>query len=284
MTSPPMTAALPVGEPGDDRAALADHLVASRIAGDVATPREDNLRNIGRMLDDHDEYWFGLRRRRDWTADEVLDVMARRCGVDPRPSYVCGQDTIDPDLTLDALERWRDRLALAAQRRERVLLATGHPTGVLEVHLAVAAALRRAGCEVLRPVTEWRWPWPVPPEAGRAAQASWGRDRPRHVRILGDVHVLASGGELLHTHRPEPMQALLAALPSPPDLVVADHGWAGAAAEARVDTLAMADCNDPALFVAEEEGKPVVTVPLDDNVLPHLYQPLSAYVLSGWAR
>ncbi len=37
----------------------------------------------------------------------------------------------------------------------------------------------------------------------------------------------------------------------------------------------MADCNDPALFVAEEEGKPVVTVPLDDNVPPHLYDPLS---------
>ena len=44
--------------------------------------------------------------------------------------------------------------------------------------------------------------------------------------------MLASGGELLHTHEPEPMRALLAALDEPPDLVVADHGWAGAAAEA----------------------------------------------------
>jgi hypothetical protein len=96
------------------------------------------------------------------------------------------------------------------------------------------------------------------------------------------VHLLASGGELLHTHEPDPMRAVLAALAEqgidPPDLVVADHGWAGAAAEAGIPTLGLADCNDPALFVAEHEGKPIVTVPLDDNVPPHLYDPLSAYV------
>jgi hypothetical protein len=254
------------------RAALRRHLVDARIAGDVATSREDNLRNIGRMLADHDEYWFGLHRRREWTAREVLDVMARRCGVSADPDHTTGPDTIDPDLTLAALDAWRDRLAQAARGRERVLLATGHPTGVLAVHLEVGAALRAAGCEVLLPVTDWCWPW----------DTSWGRGRARHVRILGGVHVLASGGELLHTHRPEPMQALLRALPSPPDLVVADHGWAGAAVQAGVDTLAMADCNDPALFVAEDEGRPVVTVPLDDNVLPHLYRPLSEHVQAGW--
>ena len=250
---------------------LVAHLVEHRIAGDVDTPRESNLRNIAKMLADHDEYWFGLHRLREWTADEVLEVMARRCGVSPDPSYVEGPDTIDPLLTVAQLDRWRDRLARAAERRERVLVATGHPTGVLALHLEVAAWLRAAGCEVLQPVTAWTSPWD--------SASTWARARPRHVRILGGVHVLASGGELLHTHRPEPMSALLAALEPPPDLVVADHGWAGAAVEAGIDTLALADCNDPALFVAEEEGRPVVTVPLDDNVLPHLYAPLAAHVL-----
>jgi hypothetical protein len=80
------------------------------------------------------------------------------------------------------------------------------------------------------------------------------------------------------------MEELLAALDAPPDLVVADHGWAGAAAEAGIDTLGYADCNDPALFVAEEEGKPIVTVPLDDNIPPQHYDPLAAYLLEGWAR
>lgn len=250
---------------------LRGHLVESRIAGRVDTSRENNLRNIGKLLDDLPEYWFGLQRRRKWTSDEVFDVMVRRCGIDPDAGHVEGVDTIDPDLTIAALDRHRDRLALAAGRRERVVLATGHPTGILVLHLAVAAALRRAGCEVLTPSTDWSWPW----------DTDWGRGRPRHVRWINGVAVLASGGELLHTHRPEPMTAILEMVT--PDLVVADHGWAGAAAEAGIETLGYADCNDPALFVAEDEGKPIITVPLDDNVPPHLYDPLAAHLLSGWS-
>ncbi len=252
----------------------------ARIAGEVATPREENLRNFGRMAEGRTNYDFGLVPAQPWTRDEVLEVMARRCGVHPDPAYAEGQDTIDPDLALVALRRHRDRLALAAQRRERVLVATGHPTGVLVLHLAVVAALRAAGAQVLVPALDWTWPWD---DAG-----AWRLARPRHVRAVNGVHVLATGGDLLHTHAPEPGRAVLAALDAPPDLVVADHGWAGAAAAAGLEVLAYADCNDPALFVAEEEGLDLVTVPLDDNVDPPLYDPLSAYLtvlgLTGQAR
>lgn len=247
---------------------LRDHLVRHRIAGEVDTPREDNLRNALRMSQSLPRYDFGLVPRRSWSYEQVVQVMAERCGISSDLSYEEGPDTIDPDLTVAQLERWRERLAKAAANRERVLLATGHPTGVLVIHLQVAAALRAAGAEVLVPDQDWR-------------QHAEGRPRPRVVRALNGVHVLAAGGELLHTHLPEPMHAVLDALDRPPDLVVADHGWAGAAAEAGIDTLALADCNDPALFVAEDEGKPVVTVPLDDNVRPHLYDPVSAFV-TAW--
>jgi hypothetical protein len=88
-----------------------------------------------------------------------------------------------------------------------------------------------------------------------------------------------------HTHSPLPMRAALAELAAdgeaPPDLVVADHGWAGAAGQAGVDSVGFADCNDPALFVGEAEGRVLVSVPLDDNVAPHLYAPLTAYLLSA---
>ena len=63
--------------------------------------------------------------------------------------------------------------------------------------------------------------------------------------------------------------------------MVADHGWAGGAGEAGVTSVGFADSNDPALFVGEEEGKVAVSVPLDDNVAPHLYQPLTAYLLAA---
>jgi hypothetical protein len=72
------------------------------------------------------------------------------------------------------------------------------------------------------------------------------------------------------------MEWMLAELgDAPPDLVIADHGWAGAAGEAGVPTVAFADSNDPGLFVGEAEGKIDVVVPLDDNVLPRYYAPLT---------
>ena len=61
--------------------------------------------------------------------------------------------------------------------------------------------------------------------------------------------------------------------------MVADHGWAGAAGQAGIDTVGFADCNDPALFVGEAEGRVLSCVPLDDNVEPRLYAPLTAYLL-----
>ena len=127
--------------------ALREHLVRHRIAGEVDTPRDDNLRNALRMSQGLPKYDFGLVPRRPWSYEEVVAVMAERCGINADLSYEEGPDTIDPDLTVAQLERWRDRLAKAAANRERVLLATGHPTGVLVVHLQVAAALRAAGAE-----------------------------------------------------------------------------------------------------------------------------------------
>lgn len=252
---------------------LRRHLLDSRIAGDVATPREENLRNFGRMAEGRPNYDFGLTPARDWTRDEVLAVMAARCGVRPDPAYEAGQDTIDVDLTLAALERVRDRLRLAAERSERVLVATGHPTGVLVLHLACVQALRARGAQVLVPEqVDWVWPWDD-------SEGRWGV---RRVRPIAGVHLLATGGELLHTHAPEPGRALLAALDAPPDLVLADHGWAGAAAAAGLEVLAYADCNDPALFVAEQEGLDITVVPLDDNVRPQLYDPVADY-LTAWA-
>lgn len=256
----------------DPRSELVQHLVRTRIAGEIGTSRQDNLRNIRRMLAGGDGQHFGITHRKPWTFEQVLQVMAERAGIGPDPAHERGQDVIDPELVVAALDRVRDRLALAARRRERVLLATGHPTGILQLHLDTAAALRAAGCEVLQPdVSGWSWPWD--------SDSDWARRRPRHVRCVGGVHVLAAGGELMHTHAPEPGLALLEVCT--PDLVVADHGFAGAAVQAGLEVLSYADSNDPALFVAEAEGRDLVVVPLDDNVLPHHYLPLSAWITSA---
>jgi hypothetical protein len=249
------------------RAQLREQLVAARIAGDVATPRESNVRNATLMCERAPDYHFGLELDRAWSRDEVLAVMAERVGTNADPGYAAGADTIDPDRTIDRLDVMRERLTRAARDRERVLLATGHPTGLLGVHAHVAQALQGAGCEVV---------------LGGDGVRTAVQDRAVEVRHVLGVAVIRSGGELLHTHAPDPMRAVLSRLDGErPDLVVADHGWAGAAAQAGIDTMGFADSNDPALFVGEAEGKVAVVVPLDDNVLPSLYAPLTAYLLRG---
>ncbi|MGI5528242.1 phosphatase [Streptomyces syringium] len=250
------------------RTALIDHLVRTRIAGDVATPRENNLDHYRKLANGDRHYWFGLEFGDRWTDEQdVLAVMAERCGVSDDLGHRTGQDTIDPELTVAALDRMAAVLRKAAAGRQRVLFATGHPGGLLDVHRATAAALRAAGCEIV-----------VIPDGLTADEG--------YVFQFAEVAVFERGATLWHTHSPAPMAAILDGLAREgrplPDLVVADHGWAGCAAQRGLDAVGYADSNDPALFLAEAEGTLQVAVPLDDHVLsPRFYDPLTAYLLAA---
>ncbi|QKW08802.1 phosphatase [Streptomyces sp. NA04227] len=248
------------------RADLVAHLVRTRIAGDVATPRENNLSHYRKLANGDRHYWLGLELGDRWGDEQdVLAVMAERCGVNDDPEHRQGQDTIDPELTVDALDRLAGRLRKAAADRQRVLFATGHPGGLLDVHRATAEALRAAGCDIV-----------VIPDGLMADEGM--------VFQFADVAVLERGATLWHTHSPAPMAAILDSLAAEglalPDLVVADHGWAGCAGQRGIDAVGYADSNDPALFLGEAEGTLQVVVPLDDHVRsPRYYDPLTAYLL-----
>lgn len=250
------------------RQSLVEHLVRTRIAGDVATPRENNLSHYRKLAQGDRYFWFGLELGDRWTDEQdVLAVMAERCGVDDDPARRAGQDTIDPELTIDGLDRAATRLRKAVDGGQRVLFATGHPGGLLDVHRKTAAAMRAAGCEIVR----------IP--GGLSADEGG-------VFQFCDVAMLERGATLWHTHSPAPMAAILNALQERgeplPDLVVADHGWAGCAGQRGIDTIGYADCNDPALFVGEAEGTLSVTIPLDDHVVdPRFYDPMTAYLLDA---
>ncbi|KRV47811.1 phosphatase [Wenjunlia vitaminophila] len=260
MSTPPVPAPVPT------RTQLIDHLVRTRIAGDVATPRENNRAHYKELVEGNRHYWLGLEFGDRWTDEHaVLSVMAERCGVVADPDYRVGQDTIDPELTVDALDRMAVALRKAAEGRHRVLVATGHPAGLLPVHQAVAVALKAVGCTL----------YALP---SRKLYADEG-----DIRQVGDVAMIHRQGSLMHTHSPEPMATILAALEEDgeplPDLVLADHGWAGRAGQCGISTVGFADCNDPALFLGEAEGTLAAVVPLDDNVPPQFYAPMTAYLL-----
>jgi hypothetical protein len=254
------------------------------IAGDVATPRQNNLLHYRRMAAGHPYYQFGLELKPSWTERTVLEMMVERCGVDPDPRHIYGDDTIDPDITLDTLEAMGDRIGLAARRRESVVIATGHPATLTPLYQAVARALAEAGCRVLAPAAGWTYEI----ETGYG-----GVDLRRLVYAEPGVAMLEGDDRRTHhTHDPHPMEAMLRELATSasegsaeakpdiwPDLAIADHGWAGAAGQAGIDTVGFADCNDPALFAGAAEGKIDVVVPLDDGISSHHYAPLTAYIL-----
>jgi len=66
------------------------------------------------------------------------------------------------------------------------------------------------------------------------------------------------------------MQEVLARVGAP-DLVAANHGFAGAAVAVGVPTVAIMDTNDPALAVAARRGADLTVVPMDDNRAQNSY-------------
>lgn len=248
------------------RQELLGYLVRHRIAGDIATPRENSLEKYRRLAERDPDVTFGMTFGKPWSAADVLALMGERVGVSVDPGYSAGPDHIEPEATVGALERLAARLAAAAASKERVLLATGHPAGLLPIYQAIATSLRRVGCVVLQPAS------------GRHVTVADYRSAGQ-IRFVGGVAMFAIHASLRHTHAPEPMRMMLSAGAERPDLVIADHGWAGAAGEVGVHAAGFADSNDPAFFAGEAEDKITVAVPVDDNVLPQLYAPLTAYVL-----
>lgn len=255
------------------REVLVEHLTATGMAGRVATPRENNLLHY-RLLADRDPYYLlGLDPSAHWTRDSVLELMVRKVGVSSLLNHRAGQDTIDPERTADALDRYAARFGVALRDRQRVLFATGHPGNLGALYQRFAAALQTAGGTVVEAAEGWSY------------DAVTHRGR-KHLEIRYDlgVAVVEDPGGPVHSHAARPIRAVLAELAARreplPDLVLADHGWCGGAAQAGVDAIGFADCNDPALFVGEDEGIVQVAVPLDDGLDPERYELLGDYVLA----
>jgi hypothetical protein len=253
------------GFSGDELAAA---LVASRIAGPVTTHDRANVRwKIRRLVSGDPDAQFGLTGLAGPTEAEVLALMAEETGFDPDPDLRQGPSSIDPWRVLGAMEAVGRRLAKAAGRGQSVLLATGHPAGLLLLYQAAGRLLEEGGARLVRPAAASQWE-----EAGRVHQ----------IRYFHGVAVLTDRGSALHTHSPAAMERMLGE--ATPDLVFADHGFAGAAIEAGVETISIADVNDPAPVVARAQGRTGLVVVMDDNVQPEEYWPcFQAMAMGYWA-
>ncbi|MDT0574204.1 phosphatase [Streptomyces sp. DSM 3412] len=260
--------------------ALREHLVGSGLAGRVATAREVSLRSYRLFAARDPRFLIGIDPEMAWSQRDVLALMADRCGVSADPGCTSGQDVIDPELTVGALDRFAERLGAVARSGGAVLLGTGHPHRLIGFYGALADALSAAGCEVLTPATGRRVDITT-----RFGLRTYNLDYARGVALVREAPALRSGCATgVHTHSPLPVRVALAAAAEAggplPELVVGDHGWVCGAGQLGFEAIGLADSDDPALFVGEAEGRVSVAVPLDDGVRSAYYRPLTRYVLN----
>ena len=256
------------------------HLLAARLAGSVATSREESLRSYRLFAARDPRVLIGIDPEWAWGERELIELMADKCGVSADPGYTSGHDVIDPELTLEALDAFAERLAAVAERGGPVLFGTGHPHRLLGFYAALADALSAAGCALLTPAQGHSVDITT-----RFGLRTYNLDYVRGVALVREPRGVSSGGETgAHTHSPLPVRTALAAAADAggplPELVIGDHGWVCGAGQLGFEAIGLADTDDPALFVGEAEGVVSVVVPLDDAVRSDYYRPLTRYVLN----
>ncbi|WP_314688102.1 phosphatase [uncultured Bifidobacterium sp.] len=256
---------------------LARDLTLRRIVGDVPTDRSSNINNLRALAGREPHYMFGVDVQDHWDETELLELMHRRVGISADPAFEHGQDRIDPELTVRALARYASAIGETARWRGTFLFATGHPSCLAWIYAPIVRAVRAAGCPVVSLDVLLGSDNPV---SGTVLGVE--APEPGQVRQIEGVLMRYDRGNLLHTHEPGFMEKVIGRLDDAglvPDLVVADHGWAGASGRRGYRTIGIADCNDPALFVAEAQGEVEVCVPMDDGMPPSQLGGLIGFVL-----
>jgi hypothetical protein len=238
------------------REVLLDALIEGGMAGVATHPMDNVLWKIGLLCDGDPTSQFGMTGVDSLSRSEVLQLVAEASGFEPDPRVRMGPVRVRAERILEECEAVGERLALACARGERMILATGHPTGLILLYAELGRLLSNRGVTLLRPREGFSW------DEGR---------HHRQIRYFHGVAVLTDRASSLHTHSGDPMRRMLEEVR--PDLVFADHGFAGSAIEAGIETLSIADVNDPALLVARAQERTDTVVVMDDNVQPEDYWP-----------
>jgi hypothetical protein len=226
----------------------AHRLLEAGVAGaNTSHGAENNLYKIELLLEGDAANTFGMEELlEDASFEEAYEAVARQTGHPPDREETPGRGCIDPSRTAAGLLEAGGRVRAVAEAGGSLVFATGHPGALLLYYLGLARWVEELGGEALTAETGGLY--------GRGVPLDW----------VGPVGTLSDGASLFHTHSAEPMRDVLGELGAV-DLVVADHGFAGAAVASGIPTVAIMDTNDPALAVVARRGADLSVVPMDDN-------------------
>lgn len=183
------------------------------------------------------------------TKSIAIEIVAKSLGITPERFRQKGPGFIDPKVTTDALSRMMDAIHVAIADDKLILIATAHPGSMISYYLDIADYIRDHGGRVYQT-----------PEPFMFAPYRW-------FDAIRGVHVMTDEGILHHTHEAWSFWKFLGSLTEKPGLVIADHGYAGAAINKGILTAAIHDVDDPGIPVAEYLGETVIAIPMNDNQL-----------------
>ncbi|HEX9316496.1 MAG TPA: phosphatase [Actinomycetota bacterium] len=230
-------------------------ITARLLLGGIAGPhcshsREDNVLKASQLASGDPDSTFGMADVASATTEEGLDAVQAVTGArEPGEAY------IDPDATIAGVRAASARLGEACRNGATIVVATGHPGPLLGHHTRLVEAITAAGGKLIRPLDEM------------GVTLAGARRIYRYLRGVGAV---TDGVRGLHTHSPLPMEQVLED-GERPELVFADHGFAGAAVSRGIPVIACMDTNDTALAVAHARGRDITLIPLDDGRRPDAY-------------
>jgi hypothetical protein len=226
----------------------AHRLLEAGVAGaNTSHGAENNLYKIELLLEGDAANTFGMEELlEDASFEEAYEAVSCQIGHPPNREETPGRGCIDPSRTAAGLLEAGERVRAVAEAGGSLVFATGHPGALLFYYLGLARWAEELGGKALIAETGGLY--------GRGVPLDW----------VGPVGTLSDGASLFHTHSAEPMRDVLRQLGTV-DLVVADHGFAGAAVASGIPTVAITDTNDPALAVVARRGADLSVVPMDDN-------------------
>ena len=245
--------------------ALDDHVIERRLTKlrlsgpELSHSRQNNLEAVTRLAQGDPYITLGIRRVAEYVqehelgAEESLKIISgiTKCSQDI--SYTEGRGYISPSATIKGLKAAAATIRRVVADGGSVLFATGHPGSMIDFYTELAYLVRHLGGRVL--------------DLAKGQVIKQGTD-PDHVQLADSVNsiaILSDTCSALHTHDSRPMELILDEAEKLPDLIIADHGFAGEAINRGIPSVAVMDTNDPGLAVAKHLGANVVLVPMNDN-------------------
>ena len=231
-------------------------VVESGIAGDITVHTQaSNRLAIAQMQQLNPTLTLGIEiveramSAGRFSTPELYNIVSNSLGVTSARFMSDGAGRIDPSLTMRQLELAFAEIDRVIASGQEIVLATGHPGSLLDFYSALEAYIRSSGGRLFaltgnRLVTKHHW-----------------------MDTIGATLVLSDSGALPHTHDPRPITPVLKRHKGSLGLVIADHGFAGAAINLGIPTIAIHDVDDPAIPVAVHLGAPIVPIPMNDNRL-----------------